>query len=1044
MTYLEYFDGLLKNAVGTPTGLKNDYSGVLYLVNNQGRRSQAELCLAREVADPGSGKGSILPPDIQTYKTGLFYLAGELLYGNFPRENLALYTEEGLDFLLYEILWGMSKPDSKYADPADYPEEKHKVRNLASDFKKFIALVNEQKKTVQLEGIEKEGKFGGIPYEKLFAAHRLYNERVEAFKKDKKDACFFSPLEAYRELLAALQSKAPLKVKPEEFLKTRVIAVEDLADMEPLFRTLIQCLDAAGYKVVQTESRALRPPVHGGLDLKGFITSLDEAEYVGWSIKKLLTEKTAKEGEISAACFSRETAALLPLVFTRYGLQAASAAPAASSHLFQAYSAAARIALDLEPQAADYLELFSSTVSAFRLEKSRLNKEVPRTDRKTLRQLIQEAGYKASVNRENPQPAYWVGKVLTSPEVSVLLTEEERGRVKNLLALSGLPKETIFSDLLAITIDMSSCSDTGLAKTLGRMANRADKAIQSCLTDKKELGLLASSLLALMAETEYSPRGKAGADTFLVPVLTPERMLNTSASHIFACGLTGEADKLKKMPIPEKLAEALGLTGKDEKGRPLTYPELQRKLVYDKFESLAAAGREGKMNVTLTYGYNNIGGDMAGMSNLVRAVKKFYSLSDNKGGDIPSLYAAHELMLAGGGKAPDASYASTAGPAPDVKAKIEEQPAELPKDLAARVGDLDLLTILRLRELKKARKDPAPLGKDGLPLKVSIGVRDFAGFMNCPRKFITKIFLEAAGIQEERDHESQIPLNKGNFWHAVYEKAGALPDFYSADKEKILAAVWTAFEGLLKTASRDPETFQDMPLEEFKAESRRVFELFAANEAARQGSMSGLKAFKNELTCEMSAGKIPLGAEPGCEEVELLISGRIDRIDWREEGGKTLLHVWDYKTGYAKPKLVWTGKEAFFGQDSETALQLAIYVLMLSADTKRWELPEGLDLKQITGANIFIDGTTNIGADSALNAKNINFMAETIKGKVLSSFRGFFAKEKISAMDEDYTSVAQRELGKSEQAYNPKCSQYCSPHLCKFISLAGLKGGRNA
>ncbi|KAF0125884.1 MAG: hypothetical protein FD189_1305 [Elusimicrobia bacterium] len=1062
MEYIKLFDDLAKKAPGTPASLQNDYSGVLYLVNSQGRRAQAELCLARETAAAASGKESILPPDVQTYKTGFFYLAGELLYGNYPRENLALYTDEGLDFLLYEILWGLSEIGA-YSDPGSYPEEKHKIRNLASDFKKFIALATEEEKLAALDEARKKEGFDDFIYKKIFAALDLYNERVAAFAAERKEACFFSPLEAYKELLSALERPETLKVSPDEFNGTRVIAVEDAADMEPLFQTLADKLKAAGYTVVFTSSADLRPEVKGGLDLKGFITSLDEAEYVGWKIKKLLSEKTAAEGEISVACFSRETASVLPLVFTRYGLQAAAPEPAGGSRIFRVYASAVRISLGLEPRAEDYLELFSSPVSAFRLSAGRLNQEIiipGSRDRRTVRQLILEAGYKASVNRDNPSPVHWIGKVLENPEVTGVMTEEERKKLKNLAALPDLGGDSGFSDLLAVSLEMKECRETGLVKTMGRLALRADRALKACRKEDRDPALMASSLLSLMAETEYYPLGEERRETYKVPVLAPERMLNTSAAHIIACGLTGEADKLKKMPVPEKLAAAIGLTATDAAGRPVTYPERLRAEIYRKFEALAAAGRSGGLSVTLTYGYNNIGGDMAGMSNLVRAVKKFYGLDDNKGGAMPSLYAAHELMFEGeGARTPDAAYSVSAGPAAAAPASAESAPAAPPPDLQAKAGELSLLTLLRLREKKYRDYDPPPMGKDGLPLEIKIGVRDFAGFINCPRKFIVNIFMTAAGIREEKDHESQIPLTKGSFWHSVYEKAGADPDFYSGDKKKIFAAVCKAFDGLLAASGRDPETFQDLPLEEFKAESRRVFQVFAENEAARQAKLPGLKSVKNELKCEMDLGSIPLGPGDGAESVKIILSGRLDRLDISGKAG-SMLHVWDYKTGKKIPKLSWSGRGAVFSQGSGETLQLAAYALMLSSEPARYGLPE-CKLGSISGANIMLDGVSNIDPGAVTkkkktkkdapveekdlfieNSGNIGGMAVELK-KASGTFISFLANGELGALDWDYSPAARKEAGDPEPLYNPDCS-YCNTHLCRFISLGGLKGGGNA
>jgi hypothetical protein len=376
-------------------------------------------------------------------------------------------------------------------------------------------------------------------------------------------------------------------------------------------------------------------------------------------------------------------------------------------------------------------------------------------------------------------------------------------------------------------------------------------------------------------------------------------------------------------------------------------------------------------------------------------------------------------------KSPDISYStftigrdSNIDNSKNVKNNIEE------KDLASLVRELDIISILR----NKKTNEEQNIGNDGLPTEIYIDVRDFASFINCHRKFIVKNFLIASNIKEEKDFEDKIDLEKGNFWHKVYENAAKNEEFYSKDENEIKECLHKAFEELIR--EKDPETFQEKVLEEFKREAKRNFEKFAENELKRQNDLPKLKGLELEekYLCEM--GKVTYNNM----EIKVFLRGRIDRLDISNYGNQKWLHIWDYKTGEKKNLSFYSDRrntDHLFTQQSENALQLALYAYLINNEKNK----EKLKLKdfnfegKITGLNIFNDGSQNKGrtGNYTTNAETIYESINKITNEVIPYFL-WFLLQKLSILDKD---------PKNFRTHNPYCN-YCDYKvLCKFLSLDG-------
>jgi len=1020
MVYLKKLTALA--GTSQPNSLKNDFSGLVWFVNNSQRKKQLELALARELAE---AKTSMIPPQIVVYKTGLFYLAGELCAGNTVKDNVAEYTEDALDFLLYEILWaGVVAEGDEFGLASAYPEARNKVKNMASDLKKFMALVYHENKTAELEKAMLLPDFKDRdPYKTIFSAWQQYKTRRAAYDKARKptDPTFFTPLEAHAALRDQLKAG---KIKPAANSKTYIF--EDYADMEPLFREIAELLKASGFTVEKPESAVFRNAAvkDEALDLKGFITTLDEAEYIGWNIKKQLSEKKVKEGEAAVVCFSRELLELLPFVFRRFGLLGASPVRIGATSAFKTFRAALALAFDRATSENEYLELLGSRCSAVKLKPESWKKEF--SDRKSLRTLLLEAAYKAGHN-ENKSLNFHINAALSKAAED--LDPGEAGKINKLKMFSGAANGAPFSDLLNAALDFEAEEDEALLVALKDLAKKADEAFKACggkADGSRELIL--ESLLSLMAEAEYFPANEDRGENYLVPILGPDEVAASSASLLYLCGLTGEADKLRRLPIPEKLARAIGLSDAN-----LTYQEKKRAEQNAKLTTLLKEAKDGVVSVKLSYGYINLGGDMAGQSNIVRAAKAAYGLVDTKAGAVPTLHTSLDLMFPEeAANTPDKSYAL-------YRKELTGAPATLTGKalLPESFSEIKVVDIYRRIE-KKVKKSDHPD-----TIRLSVGARDFAQFVNCPRKFIISAFKLASGMQAEEDLDTRLRFNKGNFWHGVYELASSKypAKFYSAEKVQIKEALEAALEEKITVEKLDPEISQDKPLVEFKEESGRLFETFAAKEEARQKELSGLKGLGWEKYYQLKIGDFKAVIDGAEKTIEFVLSGQIDRLDYRQNGERTDVHIWDYKTGASKP-LVFGGRGNVFGADAEYALQLALYgLIILEKQQAIKELKDKELTGRICGLNIFLDGSIVHRGETgyAGNMADLADMMTKLKSEYFPRFIAFMREETLSALAEDFsletikTADKKRKI-KESSLYNPKCT-WCDPQLCRLSSM---------
>jgi hypothetical protein len=170
------------------------------------------------------------------------------------------------------------------------------------------------------------------------------------------------------ELLNALENKN-LFLKPKEF--SRLIIIEDYEDMKPIFKKISDLLWDLGYPVEKINSSDFVKAIGDKkdvLDLKGFIDSYDEAEYVSYKIKKMFYEGKAKEGEVSVVSFDGETKELLPYAFGRFGIKESSKNKVGSSPVFRLFSYYLELFFDKKVNFFKYEEIFKSEFSAFKID----------------------------------------------------------------------------------------------------------------------------------------------------------------------------------------------------------------------------------------------------------------------------------------------------------------------------------------------------------------------------------------------------------------------------------------------------------------------------------------------------------------------------------------------------------------------------------------------------------------------------------------------------------------------------------------------------
>lgn len=871
---------------------KRDYGNVFYFTQNRVRANQLNSLLAQEVAQ--TDEKTIIPPAVLPYTAGFIRLAALAKFGYVDSLNVCRYSDEWFSLFLYEVA-GEAVPEDFFKDEFGLADNKR--ANLAKDFRTFIRDAVLHLKTNKID----EAAANGNTTEQLFVkAYRAYRKEEQQFPNTENQ--FIHPLQAYEDLYARVQ-------KGNTGLK-KVIIVENKEMLEPLFREILEKLDCPVYAVEDKKVEDTAYTQH--TDLYHFMTPLDEAEFVGWKIKKLLTQKVPAT-DIGVVCGDAGCKEVLESVFKRMELDGEQTLPLAANGYYRLVKMLFSLIYREEGASFSAEDLLADDKSKFKLGKSFYPFYKMLTQKGLKTQLYPADGLLQSID-EFVRSAQYQDESYAKDKERLLslkaLLEMQNPSVSQIAekALNDRKDKPLINDILAALYEL----DENLKAEINseRMADKESffkkaHALFGVL-DGRELN---TPRPALALEKAPAPEDEADEEPrYSFSVVGPEPAQTLRVKHLFLCGFNANADKIGLLCYPNALAEKLELpTLRDKKMRVA--------------QSVAYALNYAE-EATVTYGYLSLEGKENGQAVLIQLLGQVLPEKNQHLGEDNHLLKSHELVK----DMPDRSW--TGAQKADRQEKHLQEFAENLFAGAKTCGDL-------LNQILKPNENGVR----------SIAAKQFADFIICPSRFFFALMAKYSGM-DLTDAEGIQRMSRGTFWHAVFENAAKEADFYGKGEAKINGILESVLAQMLKQEDISKFTVEDEP--SFVAQAKEgVLPLFARNEAARQEKF-GLSGYEVEkkFTCPL----------PSCDFV---ITGKVDRKD---KGTENTIFFWDYKTGDPKaaPLQFYSGKKIKKLEKDANALQLAIYMHCFAKQCAA----EGQTPPPLCAGNIFINGKDNLSPQS--------------------------------------------------------------------------------
>ena len=897
---------LLENVAKEQTGvsvcggkLRQDYGNVLYLTQNRIRANQLNYQLAEEIRTLPVKKAAI-PPKIVPYTAGFTQLAAMTKFGYVDSLNVCQYSDEWFTLFLCQLAEEVIA-DLPFADVSGSVENQR--AHLAKDFQVFIRDVIFHLKTGEiaalLEHIEQ------VPeVEKHFLeAYQKYREKEQNFQDTANK--FIHPLNAYEYLYDKVVTR-----EEKTGLKT-VIIVENADRLEPLFKAVLARLDCPVYQV--TYEPAPENAYLDKTDVYHFMTPLDEAEFVGWKVKSLLREG-ASGTDIGVVCANGKSREVLETVFRRMNIAGEQTLTLAANAYYQLVKMIFGMIYIPEESKISLEAIFHSEHSKFNLfgdfygfQRVFINQGV-KAGLKPAETLFGSIDVFLATQTlpENTQGVLNNFKQLCQKQPSVLEIAGE--------SLNDKKDKRIVNDIMVALYELEEN-----LKAYKGQSNYAQKALTLfSVLDRRELNAPREMLLLENLATEQPTENDEmlKQPNYTISIGAPEVAQTFHAKHLLLCGFNGNFDKQTLSNYPFALASKLGLPPEHDKKQMIA-------------SSISEAMNSAAQNY-ISYPFMSMECKEDGQSAFIKFLRTQPQVKQHIG-DGGALLKSYDVIDKQ--DMPDGSWLTTRITTRRSQEFIDFTRDKLFKNMTC--GEL-------LRETLKKDEDTK---------KYSIGTRDFARLIMCPRGFIFDKLAKYCGITTDNEEDIQ-RMTRGGFWHTIFEHAAKQPDFYLADAAKIERILRQTLEE--KITERDIGTFWTSSPEHFKKDvEQHTFPLFARNEAKRQQKNPSLFA----------------GAEQKCTHIldncDFEISGRIDRIDrlnaGENEQGEQLV-FWDYKTGKFKTK-----------KDDANALQLAIYKYIYTVAHP--------DAKIMTG-NIYLNGMDNLSQST--RDKNAELIDNVLKNHFLA------------------------------------------------------------
>ncbi len=954
------------------SGLNNDYSNIYYIVNNLQRAWQAEAQLGREMRDKGIK--AIIPPYIMPYRLAFLEISNNIINNNYGASKLTEYDDEWVKFFIYGLTVDIIKQIPGEEDYV-YINKRH---NIVSDFGNFIADVINHVKWNEVNKIKFKS---GEPEELFLKVYDKYMKKGEAHKGLK----FFSALIAYKKLHEFLSNG-----NKHNFAKTLII--EDFDDMEPVFRQIVEMLENYGVRVERINSLESSGSGKTSKVFYNFMNPLDEAEVIGFEIKKLLASG-APADDIAIVPYNSKSADLMDFVFHRFGIKSGRVNTLGNSPLFKLFKAAVYTAKYPEEFAEDILSVLSSEYSSCRVSagtmrwiKKRIKKMGHMVHKKPM-ETIRLALVKTIEGSEK----YLAEAGSEKDKEHIAYVEKDIISIKSAMELSG----SSISKILESIVNSDAKLNKDTLYMLYESAAFMDETLCGIKSGEDERFIL-DALFSATAEREYfeqiDPRKEAvqyinelnacQGGEFFVPVMDARSADNIRSKHIFLMGLDASADKRDILNYPGRLAKALKLPGYEEK----------KAVIYKKMMNVI----NNAQSTCVSYAYLGLEGKVEGMANIARMI------SDDKTRALYPELAGFKIV-----KNDDNSLIRSSDIIEKEAAVPETMYAYSVNPAAAKFGSKD-----ERHEILGKTKVFDLLETDEVTGDKKVSVTDFVKYIQCPRNFVFSLLAKKTGLMQP-DLEGQARIDKGIFWHKVFQNAGtAYKSDFNKDEAGILKALNAGFD--LAISEFNPDAFDESFKDDFIKTARSLnIPVFAKLELKRRQRFAGLKLHESEMKIETILNK------------GIKLHGKIDRIDKYESG----VIFWDYKTGDKPPEkmqLLIGGSSAYkglfrTGYQGAYSIQLIAYLVM--AEKKRLDFMTGTKLAGIIGIN---------GYDNLENPEKIAEVYADAKAKMEEAMNSFGSFTEKNIMEIEETG------GNSSNLAGPVSCDSCDfEPVCNMLVLKG-------
>ncbi|MCX8092923.1 MAG: PD-(D/E)XK nuclease family protein [Candidatus Goldbacteria bacterium] len=898
--YIDYFLEIKNQKnFNKKSKFNNDFDGLYYFVNNHQRAKQIENKLTKEMRLKNIEV--IIPPIIEEYKNGFLYIANLILRNSKSRKFITEYSNEWVVFFMTEIA------SKAISDIVSAPLKRNVNRkiNLAKEYIKFLFDVEEYEAGEKLK--ELKDKYKNLKPEKfLIEAYDEYIKKRQEYSGDK----FFDRVSAIQQLKSYL-------IKNNKVDKNFIIMIEDFEDMEPIYKTISDLLLQNGIDVIKVNKDIfLQEYKEKKINLYHCMTPLDEAEIIGFNIKKIL--KDVNPENIAVVVYGNENANSIRFILERYKLYYATSKTMASNEIFQLFKSIVDFILVETPDMAYFInQLLQNNASKFKINKDFFNKinyilvNINELSEKNLILLKDRISDIDDIDVQNT--IYKICEFI-----------EQRIKNRNSLLRGG------FKNLFKQFINDEEINKIEGARIFSETIEKMDNMIKDINEIDEEVAYKINTSLKIIGDIHYELYNEKN-EMFDIPFLVDKKVSNIIADYYFICGFDAKIEKRSDISGTYSLSKELRL--------PLP-EETTKEIIKDVLDLMK---KNNYKELNLSYSYFDFNNKEKGIATPVRLLTK---IETEEITHIPDIKNNNSLL-----KAVDVFQNEKEVPATTymyLNTQLEKEYNS--KFMLKEQKFIDIYMQLYNKQEKINDK-----------LIPAIDAYDFCDFVTCKYRFFLKVINKLSGFEEETISE-KINMEIGNFWHEFFKKVGVDKNFL--DDSKLEKLILDVFENHIKE-NELRITYFEKSVEYFAMKAHTFVKEFIENEKIRRQKHGK----PDEIIVEKQVNFLFKNKDDNNDC--LYIKGKIDRIDIY----KDKIIIWDYKSRLPSKSetknfyFLKNKKEEFHNKNSA---QIAFYRYLLGN-------AENIIDKMIYGGIIYLSGEDRLDENNCrLKSNNRDISVDKI------------------------------------------------------------------